>query len=159
MSEKKCDHITPMEKCEECRDEFLVNSWMTDLSKTGEKSTGKGIPSFDKIWKRSFESVEVSDELIEKAMLPLQIGRIMAFMITLSAIVIFVLFKGDELKGIGTKLINISLFDSSFIRSLINMFNSSYFVSIPMTIVFISFLLYFLSVFFKPINGKTLGNV
>jgi len=159
MGKKKCDHITHVENCKECRNEFIVNSWMKHLSGNADKSKGEGVPSFDKTWERSFESVAISEELIEKAMLPLKIGRIMAFMITLSSILIFVLFKGDELRSIGAKLFNFNLFDISIIRSLITMFNSSYFVSIPMTFIFISFLLYFLSVFIKPVSSKTLGNI
>ena len=159
MSKKKCDHITHMENCKECRDKYLVNSWMKDLSEADKKGKSEGIPSFDKIWEKSFESVEVSNELIEKAMLPLKIGRIVAVMISLSAILIFVLLKGDEIRSIGTRLFKIKLFDSSIIQPLITMYNSSYFVSIPLTIIFISFLLYFLSVFIKPIGRKNLGSV
>lgn len=154
ISDEMKDH---MKHCNECSDLYLVNSWMSGYS--GKKILKVKPPSFEKIWSGSFSGKKVDDYLLEKAMFPLKVGRIIAFMVALSAILILIVSKSREIGEMGSRSFDLNIFDSSIIRPFITMFNSSYFISIPLTIIFISFLLYFLLSIVKPVSSSNFGNV
>lgn len=154
ISDEMKDHI---KHCSECSEHYLINSWMTGYS--GKKNSKVKLPSFEKIWVGAFREKKVDADLIEKAMFPLKVGRIIAFMVALSAIFLFIVFKNKEIGEMGSRSFDLNFFDSSIIRPFITMFNSSYFISIPLTIILISFMFYFLFSLIKPVSNKNFGNI
>jgi len=156
---KRSDEMTAhLKQCNECSDTYLVHSWMREYSGL-ERSIVKK-PAFEKIWAGTFRGKKaVESELIERAMLPLKIGRIVSFVISISAILIFIIFKGNEIKSVVNKIFKMNFFESSFINPLVSMFKSSYFVSIPITIILLSFFIYFLFTILKHSGSNSFGNV
>ena len=78
---------------------------------------------------------------------------------TLIIPVILIVFKNKEIGEMGSRSFDLNFFDSSIIRPFITMFNSSYFISIPLTIILISFMFYFLFSLIKPVSNKNFGNI
>jgi len=147
-----------LQQCRECSESYFIRSWMTEYSGTEIPEIGK--PTFNEMWTNAFRGKKgIDNELIERAMLPLKIGRVISLMISLSAILIFIIFKSNEIKSVGNKFFKLNFLDSSFIKPLVSMFRSSYFISIPITIIFISFIVYFLFTILKHSGSRSFGRI
>ncbi len=159
----KTDHLSNemkvhLEGCRVCSDEYLTISWMKNYSNTETSIPDPGIPSFDTLWIESFNSKRIESDLIEKAMFPMKIAGLFSKAVIILSAIFFVLFNNAVFSGVGEQLDNINRLGSSFINPFIKLFNSSVYVSIPLTIIFASILLYLLFSIINSLNKRSLGN-
>ncbi len=156
LSEKMKDHI---KSCSECSNEYLINTWMKGYGDTGTSDLNSDIPPFDSLWSRSFREKRVEPDLIEQAMRPMKIAGLFAKLSAILLIILFLIFNKNVIFGVEDQLENISRLGMSFITPFIKMFNSSVYVSIPLTIVFASIFLYLIFSIFNSLNKRSYGNV
>ena len=145
-------------KYDEYSDKQMINSWMKDYSNPDNSVLGPQIPSYDNLWSQAFRGKRIEPELIEKAMLPMRIAGIFARVSAVLLIVLFLIFNKNIIFGVENQLDNISRLGTSFITPFIKMFNSSVFVSVPLTIVFAAIFLYLVFSIFNSLNKRSFGN-
>ena len=159
MSRKQCEHadrlvgvirkgeldkeiLDHIRQCPECGAIYKIHGILNEVSIHDLRKENTAPPPFESIWETAFLNKRIAPEQIEKAMMPIRIAGMVSRIIFLAAAV----------------FIFIRFFDSGFIEPFLRVFHSSYFVSIPMTIVFLSFLAFFMSALIKLFIRKPPAN-
>jgi len=145
-------------KYDKYSDDHMIKSWMKDYSNPGGSLPKARIPSFDNLWTQAFREKRIEPELIEKAMLPMRVAGIFAGVFSILVLVVFFITNKKALFGIKNQVDNIGQAGKSLLSPIINVFNSSVFVSIPLSIVFGSILLYFIFSIINSLNKSLLGS-
>ena len=145
-------------KYDEYSDEQMINSWMKDYSNPDSSLPGTQIPSFNNLWSQAFREKRIEPELIEKAMLPMRIAGIFSGVLSILAIIFFIISSKKTLFGVKNQIDNIGQTGKNLLSPFINMFNSSIFVSIPLSIIFGSIVLYFIFSIINSMNKSSLGS-
>ncbi|MEN8222887.1 MAG: hypothetical protein ABFR36_06470 [Acidobacteriota bacterium] len=156
LSDKMKDH---MEQCNDCSNEYVTDSWIKNYSVTEISGTAPEVPPFNSLWSQAFKGKKIETDLIEKAMFPMKIAGLFAKIIVILSIIVFVVLNNTVVSGVGSQLDSINQLGRSFIAPFMQMFNSSVFVSIPLTIIFFSILLYLVSSIVSSLNKRSFGSV
>jgi len=147
------DHVR---HCPECREIFNIHGMLMEIAQNSPHVENSSPPPFESLWQRAFLKEKISPEKIAKAMLPIQIAGMVSRMVFLvAAFFLFILIGPGVLGHLEVSGV-IRIFNAGFIQPFVRIFNSSLFVSIPMTMVLLSFLAYFLSILIKPLTRQKL---
>lgn len=152
------EHIN---ECLYCRDLQEVAAWMGEfgnLISLNEKPEEKNLPEAEKIWAQALKPERVSREIVEKVMHPLRIAQILSNLVISAGFIIFILWKSGDIIRFFKNYFRPDYFEVHFLSYVFRIFKSSYFISIPISLVLISIFLYLFYSLLKPLRREYAEN-
>jgi hypothetical protein len=147
-----------METCLICQESAFLYQWVNRFQKVSRqgKTAEKKLPDAESLWERAFSLKTPDKELVKKALRPLRIYQVLAYVIAIIVLLylVFVHFPGIQASLNSSPVVGMIL--ASLSSMLRTMFKSLSFVFIPIIIGLLSVVIFTIVTGFElKKSGKT----